>query len=77
MQVWRLGDEGAWRENLRSFFALTGGWFERTHPRSVVRLVTPILRAGPSGRAQARQVLGRFLIAFGGELEALEQGGKR
>jgi hypothetical protein len=41
----------------------------------VVRLVTPILRDTPLGRAQARQVLDRFLIDFGGELEALEQGG--
>jgi len=74
VQTWRLGDEGALRENLRSFLAATGGRFERP-PRSVVRLVTPIVGEGPRGRRQAQHVIDRFLIAFGGELEALELGG--
>jgi exosortase len=71
VQTWRLGDAGPWRETLRSFLAARPG----RAPRVVVRLVTPILRDTPLGRAQARQVLDRFLIDFGGELEALEQGG--
>jgi len=74
VQIWRLGDEGALKENLRSFLSLVGARLERP-PRSVVRLVTPILGEGPKGRRQAQHVLDRFLIAFGGDLEALEQRG--
>jgi exosortase/archaeosortase family protein len=74
VQIWRLGDEGAFRENLRSFLAATGGGLENP-PRIVVRLVTPIVREGPKGQRQARHVMDRFLIAFGGELESLELGG--
>jgi exosortase len=74
VQTWRLGDEGAFRENLRSFLALTGGRFERP-PRSVVRLVTPILIEGPKGRRQAGRVVDHFLATFGDELETLEPGG--
>jgi exosortase len=74
VQFWRLGEEGAFRENLRSFLAVSGGQLDRP-PRRVVRLVTPILREGPTGRRQARHVMDSFLIAFGGELEALELGG--
>ena len=71
VQTWNLGDEGAWRETLRSFLGATSGSGERS-PRAVVRLVTPILGEGRAALAAARVVLDRFLIAFGGELEALE-----
>jgi exosortase/archaeosortase family protein len=78
VQTWRLGGAGVLRETLRSFFA-AGPAFDRggagRKPRSFVRLVTPIRSAGSAGRDRARQVLGRFLVAFGGELEALEPGG--
>ena len=40
-----------------------------------MRIATPILGEGPSGRRRARNVLDRFLIAYGGDLEALELGG--
>jgi exosortase len=69
--LWRLRDEGLWRETWRAALALDVGPLRRDAPRAVMRLTTPIAHAGPAERDRAKRVLDRFINDFRAELEQL------
>jgi exosortase len=69
--LWRLRDEGVWRETWRAALALDVGPLRRDGPRVVLRLTTPIAHSGPAERDRATRVLDRFLNDFRAELEQL------
>ena len=69
--LWRLRDEGLWRETWRAAWALDVGPFRRERRRAVVRLTTPLADAGPAARDRAKQILDRFVGDFRSELAGL------
>jgi exosortase len=69
--VWRLRDEGIWRETWRAALALDVGPLQRERRRAVVRLATPLAHTGPAARDRAKRTLDRFIADFLDELGAL------
>jgi len=69
--LWRLRDDGLWRETWRAAWALDVGPWRRERRRAVVRLTTPLAHAGPAARDRAKQVLDRFVGDFRSELARL------
>ena len=62
--VWRLRDEGLWRESWRSLLALEASPFRRQGRRTVVRLTTFAPHGGQLILDQAKRRLDRFVKAF-------------
>ena len=69
--LWRLRDEGLFRETWRAAWALDVGPWRRERRRAVVRLSTPLANAGPAARDRAKQTLDRFVDDFRSELSGL------
>jgi hypothetical protein len=69
--LWRLRDEGAWRETWRAALALDVGPLRRERRRAVVRLATPLAHAGPAGRERAKRTLDLFVSDFLDQLAGL------
>jgi exosortase len=69
--VWRLRDQGLWREAWRSWLRLEATPFQRAERRAIVRLATPVSEDGGPGYEQARRTLDAFIADFRDELAAL------
>jgi hypothetical protein len=69
--LWRIRDEGIWRETWRAAWALDAGPGRREGRRAVVRLATPLAHDGPAARDRARRILDRFVDDFRSELAGL------
>jgi exosortase len=69
--LWRVRDEGIWRETWRAAWALDVGPFRRERRRAVVRLTTPLAHAGPAARDRAKRILDRFVGDFRSQLAGL------
>jgi exosortase len=69
--LWRLRDEGIWRETWRAAWALDVGPWRRERRRAVVRLTTPLANDGPAARDRAKRTLDRFVGDFRSELAGL------
>jgi exosortase len=69
--LWRLRDEGIWRETARAALALDVGPVRRERRRAVVRLETPLANTSPAARDLAKQTLDRFIAEFRDELAGL------
>jgi exosortase len=69
--LWRLRDEGIWRETGRAALGLDVGPVRRERRRAVVRLATPLANPGPAARDRAKQTLDRFIADFRDELARL------
>jgi exosortase len=69
--LWRLRDEGIWRETWRAAWALDVGPWRRERRRVVVRLTTPLANDGPAARDRAKRTLDRFVGDFRSELAGL------
>ncbi|TFG96439.1 MAG: exosortase/archaeosortase family protein [Myxococcales bacterium] len=69
--LWRLRDEGIWRETWRAALSLDVGPLRREGRRVVVRLTTPLEKDGPVARDRAKRTLDRFVSDFRNELAGL------
>jgi exosortase len=69
--LWRLRDEGIWKETWRAALALEVGPLRRDRRRVVLRLTTPLSKNGPVARDRAKRTLDSFVRDFRSELEGL------
>jgi len=69
--LWRLRDEGIWKETWRAALALDVGPLRRERRRVVLRLTTPLSTNGPVARDRAKRTLDRFVRDFRGDLAGL------
>lgn len=69
--LWRLRDEGRWREAGRAALALEVGPWRRERRRAVVRLTTPLAHDGSGARDWAKRTLDGFVEDFLDELAGL------